>query len=144
MFHLDMLSIVTERMAGGNVRNYIETSVDYRRLSEGGRVAKLSLWLRQIAEGLKYMHDEGVAHGDLRGRNILIDSNSDPSCNRIDIAEFRLSLYVEAASQAYKSSRTGNPRYLAPELHLRQDSADGAAGRIVARLVGGNARSSPA
>ncbi|EKM48195.1 uncharacterized protein PHACADRAFT_266507, partial [Phanerochaete carnosa HHB-10118-sp] len=54
------------------------------------------------------------------------------------------SLYVEAASQAYKSSRTGNPRYLAPELHLRQDSADGAAGRIVARLVGGNARSSPA
>ncbi|EKM49863.1 uncharacterized protein PHACADRAFT_106353 [Phanerochaete carnosa HHB-10118-sp] len=140
--YLEMLSIVSERMAGGNVRNYINTSNDFGRLPEGKRIAKLNFWLKQVAEGLKYMHDEGMAHGDLRGKNILIDSESDPGCNRIVIADFGLSLYVESISQAYKSTRVGNPRYLAPELQLRHNDVDDAA-EIRALFSGPKFRISP-
>ncbi|GJE92552.1 kinase-like domain-containing protein [Phanerochaete sordida] len=131
-----MLAIVAERMQGGNVRSYIETSPTYLGLRYDQRAWVLNNWLRQVAEGLQYMHREGIAHGDLRGRNILINTARDPKGNTVVIADFGLSLYLEAISGAYKSSRTGNPRYLAPELQLRGGNADNATRQIIARAMG--------
>lgn len=121
----EMLSIVTEHMKGGNIQDWMQTSVDFARLRPDQVKTKLNNWLAQIAEGLKYMHAEGVVHGDLRGKNIFIDSKNDPTCDTVVIADFGLSIYVESISKAFESTRAGNVRYCAPELQLRckQDAA---------------------
>lgn len=89
--------------------------------------------LKQIADGIKYMHDEGVVHGDLRGvsltvflchrtltvfpwyfqANIFLKTD-----HNVVIGDFGLSIYVDAASNAFNSTRSGNERYLAPELSM--------------------------
>ncbi|KAG8793872.1 hypothetical protein FRC12_001256 [Ceratobasidium sp. 428] len=67
----------------------------------------------QIVEGMSYLHESGVVHGDLKGVNILIAANGSP----------RLVDFGNAASQefslrfAQSSTRPGlSPRWAAPEL----------------------------
>lgn len=47
-------------------------------------------------------------------QNVFLDTR-DGSENNVVIADFGLSVYVEATSKAFDSTRSGNPRYLAPE-----------------------------
>ncbi|TCD64004.1 hypothetical protein EIP91_004672 [Steccherinum ochraceum] len=68
-------------------------------------------WMHQSASGLQYLHEEGVIHGDLRGPNMLIDSDY-----KLMLTDFGLSVFSECTSHAYGSKRGGNPRWIAPEL----------------------------
>ncbi|KDQ10024.1 hypothetical protein BOTBODRAFT_96647, partial [Botryobasidium botryosum FD-172 SS1] len=69
--------------------------------------------LLQVAEGLKYLHEQGIVHGDLRGDNILI-SREGVAC----IGDFGLSRKLAEAESENSSSwhKAGNYRYMAPEL----------------------------
>ncbi|KDQ17701.1 hypothetical protein BOTBODRAFT_580733 [Botryobasidium botryosum FD-172 SS1] len=70
--------------------------------------------LTQVAEGLQYLHDMDVVHGDLRGSNILISASGDAF-----IADFGLSkLLVDFDPELYSTvwHTAGNYRWLAPEL----------------------------
>ena len=68
--------------------------------------------LRQISLGLGYLHDEGIVHGDLHGRNILVDSGG---CVRL--TDFGLSLLAEGTPYNYGSVHGGGAiRWSAPEL----------------------------
>ncbi|KDQ17704.1 hypothetical protein BOTBODRAFT_580817 [Botryobasidium botryosum FD-172 SS1] len=75
--------------------------------------------LSQIAEGLEYLHDMDVVHGDLRGPNILISASGD-AC----IADFGLSRVLADFNPQLFSTlwhTAGNPRWLAPELLVEYD-----------------------
>ncbi|KAI0088674.1 kinase-like domain-containing protein [Irpex rosettiformis] len=67
--------------------------------------------LKQIAEGMAYLHGEKVVHGDLRGPNVFLTTTGD-----VKIADFGLCVYASGVSQNYFSMRTGNTRWIAPEL----------------------------
>ncbi|KIP07942.1 hypothetical protein PHLGIDRAFT_70274 [Phlebiopsis gigantea 11061_1 CR5-6] len=67
--------------------------------------------LKQIAEGLTYIHGEYMAHGDLRGKNVLVTADEN-----VMIADFGLTVYVESSNEALRSTCRGNPRWTAPEL----------------------------
>ncbi|EKM49868.1 uncharacterized protein PHACADRAFT_106421, partial [Phanerochaete carnosa HHB-10118-sp] len=67
--------------------------------------------LNHIARGMEYLHQEGIAHGDLRGVNVLVDDDETAR-----ITDFGLAVYVNGHSQNYASMRTGNPQWLAPEI----------------------------
>ncbi|KAI0074140.1 kinase-like protein [Panus rudis PR-1116 ss-1] len=47
-------------------------------------------WLKQIISGIKYLHEEQLVHGSLRGSNVLIDEN-----NVVKLADYGTSPYVE-------------------------------------------------
>ncbi|THH29237.1 hypothetical protein EUX98_g4952 [Antrodiella citrinella] len=73
----------------GNIRDTI-------RNCKGGRGVDylfvwVSKWLEEIASGLVYLHGEevNIAHGDLRGVNILIDSDW-----KVRLADFGLAVFV--------------------------------------------------
>ncbi|KAF8339481.1 kinase-like domain-containing protein, partial [Amanita rubescens] len=64
--------------------------------------------IREVAQGIQYIHSEGVVHGDLRGDNILLDSNF-----HVQITDFGLTRHSETTI-----TRTGCLHYnfAAPEL----------------------------
>ncbi|KAJ3475755.1 hypothetical protein NLI96_g11628 [Meripilus lineatus] len=63
--------------------------------------------VRQIADGLDYLHGEKIVHGDLRGANILIDAE-----HKVKIADFGVA--VLADSTLTGSHHEGNARWLCP------------------------------
>jgi serine/threonine protein kinase len=69
--------------------------------------------LRDIAEGLKYLHQEQIVHGDLTSMNILLDSD-----DRAILCDFGLSgVVAEVKSATFMTSTvSGNARWMAPEL----------------------------
>ncbi|KAG2041334.1 kinase-like domain-containing protein [Suillus americanus] len=68
--------------------------------------------LRQIAAGLKYLHDKGVVHGDLTCTNVLISANG-----RLQLADFGLSMILsESQNSTFNSCHQGNVWWMAPEM----------------------------
>jgi len=65
--------------------------------------------LKQITEGLKYLHDHDVIHGDLTSNNVLIAADGSPR-----LADFGISNIVMLSNPAF-SNHTGAVRWAAPE-----------------------------
>ena len=65
-----------------------------------------------IARGLQYLHDSGLAHGNLHPGNILVDNDG-----HARITDFGLSVIYSATPGAYgSSSKAGVYHYAAPEI----------------------------
>ncbi|CAM9650337.1 unnamed protein product [Discosporangium mesarthrocarpum] len=65
-------------------------------------------YTRQILLGLQYLHSEGVAHRDIKGSNILVDTEG-----VVKVADFGASAHVEDIT---KNSLKGTPYFMAPEM----------------------------
>ncbi|KAJ7126093.1 kinase-like domain-containing protein, partial [Mycena epipterygia] len=97
--------LVSPWMKNGNVMAFLERYPDFDKSS----------LVRDIANGLEYMHDldPPVVHGDMKGANILINDGGQ-AC----LADFGLALAIE--SQAFSTSSAGSTRgtlrWLAPEI----------------------------
>ncbi|KAF8624171.1 hypothetical protein AX14_011819 [Amanita brunnescens Koide BX004] len=62
----------------------------------------------EVAEGVQYLHSEGIVHGDIKGDNILLDSNF-----RCKIADFGFTRRSDAIATATQGC---TPHYAAPGL----------------------------
>ncbi|KAK4427978.1 eIF-2-alpha kinase GCN2 [Sesamum alatum] len=77
-----------------------------------------ALWafMRQIVEGLRYIHKEGIIHRDLSRDNIFVDKD-----NKIRIADFGLAVHLEPEEDVYivseSSASFGNAMYRPPEMN---------------------------
>jgi len=98
-------------MEHGNIRHTIDTIKADSGYTPRALFSRVREWIAEIALGLKYLHEEGIVHGDLRGANILIDSDW-----TVKLADFGLSLFAEGTSNSFGSARGGAVRWLAPEL----------------------------
>uniref|UniRef100_A0A8C8DMU4 Polo-like kinase 3 (Drosophila) n=1 Tax=Oryzias sinensis TaxID=183150 RepID=A0A8C8DMU4_9TELE len=71
-------------------------------------------YLRQIISGLKYLHNRGILHRDLKLGNFFINENMD-----LRLGDFGLAAKLETVEQR-KKTICGTPNYLAPEVLNRQ------------------------
>ncbi|EKM49305.1 uncharacterized protein PHACADRAFT_131825 [Phanerochaete carnosa HHB-10118-sp] len=111
---LDSFCIITPWVANGNVHDYLEV-VSSRHV--GAPTWLLNRWINHIANGMAYLHAEGVVHGDLRGVNILVDGEENAQ-----IGDFGLATFIHGHSRNYESLRTGNFQWQAPEIMLAEGS----------------------
>ncbi|KAJ3481254.1 hypothetical protein NLI96_g7786 [Meripilus lineatus] len=70
----------------------------------------LHRWIKEIIEGLQYLHTESIVHGDLRGANIMITAEL-----RVQLADFGLAQFVDSTTASFGSTG-GAVRWLAPEV----------------------------
>jgi len=101
--------MVSPWMGYGNVRSAAHQLRS--SLPTPAMVTQLLTWVHQITLGLAYLHSEGIVHGDVRGPNILVDSDRSAK-----LTDFGLAVFSEGASRSYGSTRGGNARWLSPEL----------------------------
>ncbi|KAJ3483857.1 hypothetical protein NLI96_g6028 [Meripilus lineatus] len=80
-------------------------------LSGKACVQKINKWLFDIAKALRYLHKHGIAHGDLRGVNVLVDSKEVPL-----LADFGLAVILGIRDSVTEASATKATAWMAPEL----------------------------
>lgn len=102
--------IVTELVSGGELLDRVISQGNYSEQDAAGII-------RQLVDGVAYLHNKGIVHRDLKLENILLqnDSNDAP----IKIADFGLSKCF--APNDVLSTMCGSPQYVAPEILLMSD-----------------------
>ena len=102
----DYIYIVTEFIEGGTLFKYLNENKS--KLKEK-KIAELT---KQIASGIKYLHQFGICHRDLKPENISIKRQNDLEI--IKIMDFGISK-IMAPSQITKTY-SGTLHYMAPEI----------------------------
>ncbi|KAK0257176.1 ATP binding [Friedmanniomyces endolithicus] len=91
------LNIFLEYVAGGSVSSML---VNYGALPEG----LIANFVRQILNGLSYLHSEDIIHRDIKGANILVDNKG-----TVKISDFGISKRVEASTLLSQNPAAANP-----------------------------------
>ena len=96
--------MVTELVSGGQLLNCIV---------QGGLGERYSAHvMRQVLQGIQYLHSQGIVHRDLKLENIVLLDNSSMPC--VKIVDFGLSKCTSEDGQL--QTLCGSPQYLAPEM----------------------------
>ncbi|WIA19099.1 hypothetical protein OEZ85_003747 [Tetradesmus obliquus] len=81
------------------------------------RMLKVLLLLRDVAEGLKALHEAGVVHGDLNGRNVLVSASAmSPLGVVAKVADLGLSRTIKQHETHRTTNTCGTLSHTAPEL----------------------------
>ncbi|XP_038896498.1 probable serine/threonine-protein kinase pXi [Benincasa hispida] len=80
--------------------------------SNGGRMEEstIGVFSRQILKGLEYLHANGLAHCDIKSRNLLLSGEG------LKIADLGCAKFVEGISGNRIGTFSGSPAFMAPEV----------------------------
>jgi len=99
--------LVSPFMKNGHVIRFLKENPTRRRLP----------LIQGIAEGIAYLHQNSIIHGDLKGSNILVSDTEEPL-----LCDFGLASLDEGASRADSMSilRAGSYQWMAKELLMAE------------------------
>ncbi|PSS34900.1 Serine/threonine-protein kinase [Actinidia chinensis var. chinensis] len=108
------LWVVMPFMSGGSLQSIMSCS-----FPDGLAEPWIAVVLREVLNALKYLHDQGHLHRDIKAGNILIDSNGS-----VKLADFGVSASIYESNTGQWSSSaasmltdvTGTPYWMAPEV----------------------------
>ncbi|XP_047460549.1 death-associated protein kinase 2 [Mugil cephalus] len=98
--------LILELVSGGELFDFI---AEKENLLESEAIE----FLKQILEGLVFMHSKNIAHFDLKPENIMLSDKVSPH-PRIKLIDFGLA-HLFRPGEEYKST-SGTPQYIAPEI----------------------------
>lgn len=96
--------VVMEYVAGESLEDVID------RNPNGLPPEELDRWLRGVAAGVSYLHEQGIVHRDLKPGNIFDDSGV------VKIGDYGLSKFIEASRRSGQTESVGTFHYMAPEI----------------------------
>ncbi|KAJ7202554.1 kinase-like domain-containing protein, partial [Mycena pura] len=96
----------------GRLGTFLHSMAQQGDAAENGHEGDLLRYMHEVANGMEYLHGEGVLHGDLRAANVLVDDRI--HCQVCDFGQ------NEMKSEAHRINGTapayGTLRWQAPEL----------------------------
>ncbi len=100
--------MVYELYSGGNLKRYI---------TENGILneSQAALIMRNILEGIKYLHNKNIMHRDIRPENILFRSLKITEPNQAVLSNFLLATSNNVIQ--YIFPKCGTPGFVAPEIY---------------------------
>ncbi|KAH8115061.1 kinase-like domain-containing protein [Phellopilus nigrolimitatus] len=102
----NFLSLISEWMENGTVRRYLERRPDLDLLP----------LVIGIAEGLEYLHGEGVVHSDLKAENVLISDDGLPRICDFGISRILISSQTFGGTSSQNNGTKGSLRWMSKEL----------------------------
>lgn len=84
----------------------LQSRMDKRRI----RMRDRERWIVQLADALRYAHERGIIHRDVKPSNVLIDK-----AGNAHLTDFGLAREVEGSNTLTGSMLLGTPAYMAPE-----------------------------
>eukprot|EP00359_Climacostomum_virens_P006533 CAMPEP_0204904778 /NCGR_PEP_ID=MMETSP1397-20131031/5049_1 /ASSEMBLY_ACC=CAM_ASM_000891 /TAXON_ID=49980 /ORGANISM="Climacostomum Climacostomum virens, Strain Stock W-24" /LENGTH=961 /DNA_ID=CAMNT_0052073597 /DNA_START=1865 /DNA_END=4748 /DNA_ORIENTATION=+ len=123
------LNIILEFVENGSLASVIRS---FTTISE--RV--VSIYIKQVLEGLVYLHSQGVVHRDIKGANILVTKEG-----IVKLADFGVAMKLDDTLKS--GSLVGSPFWMAPEIigqtgHCSQACDIWSLGCTVIELITGN------
>lgn len=107
--------IVSEYIRYGQLCQYIlQRKETGRPLTEG----EVKIVVRQLFYALSYLHDQGIAHRDVKPENIMIENVSRHDELLIKLVDFGFAEYF--GSQKKFKGTLGTPLFMAPEMIQRK------------------------
>merc|ERR1740123_1349922 len=93
---------------------YCEGGEVFDRIMDNEKIQEedTAIIVNQVARALKYAHDRGIAHRDMKPENIVY-CTTDPNDNSVKVIDWGLGFYF---GQARMSSTVGSLTYAAPEV----------------------------
>ena len=106
------VDILLEYMPAGSLKSLLDK---YGAFDEG----IIRRFMRQILEGLKYLHSKGVIHRDLKCANVLVDNSLN-----VKLSDFGSSKKISFSDNSgekdeLSKSLKGSPYWMAPEVVLQ-------------------------
>lgn len=112
----EYIHIVMEYMEGGMLYDSIEDGVKFGE-------ADIVQFMRELLDGVLYLHEIGIVHRDIKPENVLCTSRQTPL--HVKIADFGLSSISSVAdmkaNRMLMSTMIGTPEFVAPEI-ARQET----------------------
>lgn len=99
------MALVLELAAGGELQTVLDAE-------EGLQEQYAAIFMRQILEGLSYLHSHNIAHLDLKPQNLLL-TGTYPDCD-IKLCDFGISRFIQSGVEVREI--LGTPDYVAPEI----------------------------
>ena len=103
----DSVFMILELMRGGDMISRI-SKMPQRKLPE----ASAKFFFIQMCEAMKYLHDKGITHRDIKPDNILLATEEEETL--LKVTDFGLSKFVKKNS--IMKTLCGTPQYVAPEI----------------------------
>lgn len=100
----NVLNIFLEYVAGGSVASMLLT---YGVFEE----PLIKNFVKQILNGLNYLHEMNIIHRDIKGANVLVDDKG-----HIKISDFGISKKIETELHSNRVSLQGSVFWMAPEV----------------------------
>ncbi|OAL06920.1 Pkinase-domain-containing protein [Phaeosphaeriaceae sp. SRC1lsM3a] len=110
--HGSDLWIVMEFCSGGSCADLMKPGL----IAE----AEIAVIVKELLQGLMYLHDDGKLHRDIKAANILVGANG-----QVKLADFGVSGQL-SATMTKKNTFVGTPFWMAPEV-IKQSGYDGKA-----------------
>ncbi|RUS79271.1 hypothetical protein EGW08_012958 [Elysia chlorotica] len=99
--------LVLEMCHNGEIQRYLRTQAQPFTEDAARRI------MRQIVEGILYLHSHGILHRDLSLSNLLLTKNND-----VKIADFGLATQLQGPEEKH-FTMCGTPNYISPEIAMR-------------------------
>ncbi|KAG7092497.1 hypothetical protein E1B28_008848 [Marasmius oreades] len=104
----DCLNIFLEYVPGGSVTALLR---NYGAFEE----TLVKNFVRQILQGLDYLHERGIIHRDIKGANILVDNKGGVKISDFGISK-KMDMQALTGNRAHRPSLQGSVFWMAPEV----------------------------
>ncbi|KAA6394129.1 MAG: putative Serine/threonine-protein kinase STK11 [Streblomastix strix] len=112
----DKMTVILMEFANlGNLKNIIDTNVYIP-------IPLVRVIMKQLLQGLSYIHSKGIVHRDIKGANILIHNPLNSGRIIMKITDFGVVKILTEAQRSALMSVAGTSAFMSPELLLGNDN----------------------